>query len=78
MTETIKAEFADDEVEIKAAQTAIDNKYANIQAAQIQTQARLKQQDHQMQREKMYHDSNNKERDRQSKEKQSQSKPSAK
>lgn len=67
MTEAIKAQFADDEVEIKAAQTAIDNKYANIQMAQVQQQGQQKIMDYQMQREKMAHDKEQKDKDRQSK-----------
>jgi hypothetical protein len=75
MSEMIKAEFADDEVEIKAAQTAIDNKYANIQAAQVQQQAHQKVMDFQMERERMSHESKQKDEDRKVAKQKKDSKP---
>lgn len=56
VNEMVKAEFADDEVQIKAAQTVIDNKYAENQAQQARTQAAIKAADHNLQREKMRFD----------------------
>jgi hypothetical protein len=67
MTEMVKAEFADDEVEIKAAQTAIDNKYANIQAAQMQSQHQQKMMDYELEHKRMAHESEQKDADRKAK-----------
>jgi hypothetical protein len=75
MAEVIKAEYADDEVEIKAAQTVIDNKYADIQAMQARQSAMDKHQDRQMERERMAHDRDKSDKDRESKEKQAANKP---
>lgn len=75
LTETVKAEFADDEIEIKAAQTVIDNKYADIQAMQVRSQAQQKMMDHGMERERMAHEKEQGDKDRSSKEKQAKNKP---
>ena len=56
MNEMVKAEFADDEVQIKAAQTVIDNKYADVQQQQTMIQAATKMSEQKLKREEMQHD----------------------
>lgn len=54
--ELIKASLADDDVEIRAAQTVIDNKYADIQAKQIAQAGNHKMLDAHIKMKEMEHD----------------------
>lgn len=56
ITEMVKAEFADDEMQIKSAQTVIDNKYADIQAINAKIKASTDVAKMQLDREKMRFD----------------------
>ena len=56
MSEMVKAEFADDEVQIRAAQTVIDDKYANIQQQNAHVKAVTDMHKMQLDREKMRFD----------------------
>ncbi len=56
MSEMVKAEFADDEVQIRASQTVIDNKYADIQASQARMKMASDANKMQLDREKMRFD----------------------
>lgn len=55
-TELVKGTLADDEVEIKAAQTVIDNKYADIQAANVVQAERHKAVDSHLELMRMEHE----------------------
>jgi hypothetical protein len=56
MGEMVKADLADDEVQIKSAQTVIDNKYADVQKQNAQIKAAIDTNKMQLDREKMRFD----------------------